>query len=380
MYLSTYINKDSKYSKESIVDEMQYLLSAGLEGIHRPLGHEIRRTELIQSYRTPNLQSLKSFLIRAKDTISELLKEENVSTVDELYTEFTIPKRNGGRRALVAPNEGLKLLQRELLHYLKIQYKALEHNAAHAYVTGRDTVTNASVHKNNYNFVNTDLSNFFPSIREENIIEAMMKNANLHTLTNKLHTDEWRTLMDIVLYKGALSQGSVISPYLSNIVLLSFDHEMTEYLKENYRNIIYTRYADDMTFSSKLKLKSETILEIINTVKEKAYDNPEFITVNPDKTRQSTYRGKNRVTGVKINAENNLSIGYKEKQQIKTDVFKLLLMKKNNEPIEVLHKQEVVGMFSYLNSVEPEYAKYLKRQWGNKLNIHMDVVSFLMQD
>lgn len=384
MFYSTYINNQSRYSKEQIVDEMEYLTSLGTEGVGRTLNHKVRKTILVNNA-NPYYSHTKimQFLQYARTVIDGLIKTDGQRdlSIEELYSEFTIPKRNGGHRTILAPCDELKTLQRRLVEILKNNYEILEHNAAHAYVEERAIVTNAQVHVNNYNFVNTDLSNFFPSIKREHIYDAMRRNRNLYAMTMWITTEQMDTFFDILLYNDALPQGSAASPFISNIVMVPLDHHITEYLREHHRDIIYTRYADDMTFSSKLPIKPEVITgEIIQKAKELAYSNHDFIQINPEKTRYTTYRGKNRVTGIKINAENKLSIGYKEKQQIKTDMFALLVAKENGTNIEEQHKQEVVGMFSYLHAVEPDYAKHLKRVWARKFNINIDVVQYIMKD
>ena len=268
-------------------------------------------------------------------------------------------------------------MKKLLIQIVKILKHADIHpsNFAHAYDEGRSIVTNASVHKDNFNFVNIDLTNFFPSITKEVIEKTIPRIYSLNGIYEDISNKDF--FWDCILYKGALPQGAVTSPFLYNIVMIPFEYHLTAAIKENRRDIVLTRYADDITFSSKLKISTEQMLSFIDIARKRAYpDYYDFIQVNPKKTRLTTYKGKNRVTGVKINAENKLSIGYKEKQTLKMDMVSLIITKLRGEPIDSERAMETLGMFSYLRSVEPGYANYLLRNWSRKFGID-DVIKYL---
>lgn len=363
-YYSTYFNNYSIYSKETIFNELDYILSGAKEGTSKLRSYRIKNTIITNSSKPISNISLHNFLERAKIVIGDKVIEDN-------YDKFFIPKRSGGKREILAPKQWLLDLQTSLVNILKTDYKVLEHNAAHAYTENRSIVTNAETHKNNYNFVNMDLSNFFPSITREVIVYSLLRISNLKRVFLSLRTDLVETFFKIILYNGALPQGSAASPFISNIVLIPFDYHLTEILKENRRNITYTRYADDLTFSSKPKIYINEIRQFIEQAKQNAYGNiKDFININEKKTRLTTYRGKNRITGVKVNAENKLSIGYKEKQRLKMDMVSLIINKKNGYKNDTEQVEQTLGMFSYLNSVEPNYANYLLRKWSTKFSIN----------
>lgn len=363
MYYSTYYNDRSHYRIPKITNEVDYIMSAGTEGISTFLDYRVKNTQIINSPKQIELSNIIRFLNKAKEII-------NGRNTSEHYNKFFIAKRNGGRREILAPEEWLKDLQTRLVTRLKFDFALLEHNAAHAYTENRSNATNARVHVNNYNFVNIDLTNFFPSITKDLIEQSLLTNANTHNLMLNLPSDLKETFFDIILYNGALPQGSTASPYISNIIMVGFDYHLHKILLEKRRDIVMTRYADDITFSSKLKIDQNLMLEFIEEAKRLAFgEHHSLINVNPEKTRTTTYRGKNRVTGVKINANNELSIGYKEKQQLKIDMVSLIINKLRGNELDPEMTYKVIGMFSYLHGIEPSYAKYLLRQWSNKFEI-----------
>jgi len=372
MYYSTYFNNKSYYSQKHIKNQLDYLMSSGEEGIEKELNFRIKNTALVKDYKNYNHDNLIRFLEHAEEKIKGM-----EGSIEEQYTKFFIPKRSGGRREILAPSESLKVLQETLVYRLKYDYRVLEHNSAHAYTEKRSIVTNAEVHKNNFNFINVDLTNFFPSITKDIIKYSFKQNANLHEIFNVLPENLEKTFFDIILYNGALPQGSKASPFISNLVMIPFDYNLNLYLKNNRRNIVYTRYVDDLTFSSKPLIYINDIIDAINWAKEQAYGSlGEFIKINNEKTRKTTYKGKNRVTGIKINAENNLSIGYKEKQRLKMDMVSLIINKKRGHKNDYEQVQQILGMFSYLQSVEEGYAKYLLRKWSSKFEIN-NVIKYL---
>lgn len=376
---STYFNKNSVYNSGKIIDEVENILSLGEKGVIIPREFLVKRTELIKNPKVINKTYTKYHAGRIRNRSLEILIEvfEKEIKIEDMYDEFKIRKQSGGHRTILAPSADLKEIQRSIVNFFKHHLEIKEHNAAHAYVENRSNKSNASVHVSNYNFVNVDLSDFFPSIKESNILEALVRAANARPFI--IENPEFiENIMPIVLYNGGLPQGAVSSPYLSNLVMTSFDYHMEKYLKENRRDIVYTRYADDMTFSSKLQIDIQDVLKFIEIVKKQAYLDPSFIKINPKKTRHSTYRGKNRVTGVKINANNELSIGYKEKQDIKSDMFSMLVDKTNGKAVERERIEATVGMFSYLQSIEPGYAKHLLRKWSRKFNIN-NIISYLLK-
>ena len=376
-YFTTYFNKNSVYNKDLVINDLDFMTSLGEEGsIKRSFG--VKKTTITTKRKELDgniLDKLRHLVTNFK----QLLEENNASKAEDLYYEFKIAKRTGGHRKITAPINELLKIQRDLVDVFRDDLKVLEHNSAHAYTKNRSIVTNAEVHKNNFNFVNIDLSNFFPSITKEvliSVLERLDGTADLmETLT--LNEELMDDVFNIILYNGALPQGSATSPFFSNLIMIPFDYYMEELIKERRRDIVYTRYADDMTFSSKLKVQANYMLDFINSVKETAYPDIDFITVHPDKTRTTTNKGKNRVTGIKINADNNLSIGWREKQTLKSNMVSLIIAKLNKEPVDQEQVQQTVGMFSYLQSVEPGYAKYLLRNWSLKFK-QKDIIRFLV--
>ena len=153
------------------------------------------------------------------------------------YRPFTIRKRDGGKRQIVAPSGALKLLQRRLLH----QYLALQHvhDAATAFRSGSSIATHARRHVGQAIVLTVDLADFFPATAARRVRrwfgEQGWQGAALDVL------------MRLCVYRGGLPQGAPTSPALSNLVNYQLDEDLSELATLNGAR--YSRYCDDLAFS-----------------------------------------------------------------------------------------------------------------------------------
>lgn len=164
------------------------------------------------------------------------------------YVAFEIPKSHGGVRTLHAPRPALKRLQRQVLDILLSPLEP--HPAAHGFVAGRSTATNAAPHVGARRVVKMDLVDFFPTIHFGRVVglfeqygagrEAARTLAALLTYRPTLPDGR-------VAWPSVLPQGAPTSPQLSNLVCRRLDARLAA-LSENVA-AVYTRYADDLTFS-----------------------------------------------------------------------------------------------------------------------------------
>lgn len=173
------------------------------------------------------------------------------------YVRFTIPKKTGGTRLISAPMPRLKRAQRWILDAVLAKL-ALE-EPAHGFVVDRSIVTNARPHLGSQVVVNLDLRDFFPSLgfrRVKGMFEGLGYGEEVATifalLTTEPEIDEVE--LDGETYCVAttarkLPQGSPASPAITNVVCRRLDKRLAGVARA--LGFVYTRYADDLTFSSK---------------------------------------------------------------------------------------------------------------------------------
>lgn len=254
-----------------------------------------------------NTRALASKLNVQYKTLTYLLYIEKT---DNCYTSFNIKKKNGADRQICAPSPKLKSIQRNLATFLynkKIEIDKIiseenknTHFLSHGFELKKNIITNATIHRNKRYVLNIDLKDFFDSFHIGRIIGYFNKNINF------LYPKEVATMIaQISCYKGKLPQGSPASPVITNLICQNLDVKLHKIAKA-YK-LYYTRYADDITFSTNDKnflANKESILKKIITI-----INKNGFEINPKKTRLTYKDSKQIVTGLivnkKINIENN---------------------------------------------------------------------------
>ncbi|MDP6634482.1 MAG: reverse transcriptase domain-containing protein [Phycisphaerae bacterium] len=153
------------------------------------------------------------------------------------YQEFTIPKRNGDRRTILAPGAKLKDMQERILHRLLGGLKS--HPAATGFERGKSIVTNALPHVGARVVVRMDIKDFFPSTAAFRV-GAYFRGIGWEEEAVEL-------LVRLTAWEGGLPQGAPTSPRLSNLLNYMMDARLDGLA--GYLGGAYTRYADDITFS-----------------------------------------------------------------------------------------------------------------------------------
>lgn len=212
----------------------------------------------------------------------ETNSEENLFTEDVLesyanpskkvarrYKTFYIPKKNGKLREISAPNRNLK----EILHYLNMMLAEVYQAgpSAMGFVKGRSIVDNANLHVGQNYVLNLDLSDFFTSISQSRICKRLQL-APFNFNENVAKAISGLCCKKVVKggKKGyALPQGSPTSPILTNAVCDFLDKKLRHLSTRN--GVKYSRYADDMTFSSMHNIYQEndpfSVLLIYNSTR-----------------------------------------------------------------------------------------------------------------
>lgn len=213
------------------------------------------------------------------------------------YSQFEIPKKRGGTRIITAPDDRLKTIQSRLAkEFLKVYP---ERHCVHGFAKGKSIRSNASQHLHKQWIVNIDLKNFFPSIHFGRVF-GMLK-AEPFCLGERIA----REIANLCCCDNMLPQGAPTSPILSNFVCWQLDNQLYQ-LARSCR-CTYTRYADDITFSTNLKelpAKIGTItdgrLELSDTLSSIIKDNS--FEINSGKVRYARRNNRQEVTGVVVNS------------------------------------------------------------------------------
>lgn len=232
-----------------------------------------------------------------------LAYQRDVSTVSH-YQRFAIPKKSGGERIISAPMPRLKRAQYWLL--VNILDKIAVTDSAQGFVKQRNILTNALPHVDKKVVVNLDLENFFPSVgypRVKGIFRKLGYSEEVATLCARLTTEAPTSLFELDGRRyfvrtgaAALPQGAPTSPALSNILCRRLDKRLHGAAAK--LDFTYTRYADDLTFSSASadNLAIKKLLWRVRKIIE-----AEGLKVHPRKTQVMRRHQRQEVTGVVVN-------------------------------------------------------------------------------
>lgn len=282
---------------------------------------------------------------------------------EPMYYHFTIPKPSGGIRAIEAPEQELKKLQRRLNAYLQSVYYLHQSVASYGYiqrVVGSAVVknirTNAEKHLNCKYLLNADFDDFFHQIQTRHIVR-IFRVAPFHF---DKHTAN--ILAKICTYKGRLPMGAPTSPVLSNFYTLQIDNALTKWTYE--RKIVYTRFVDDLSFSSqKVPITKVEYQQIKKMCAEY------HLKFGENKTRFYAPNDCKIVTGLQVGEEVDIPNEYYK--ELQKDIERLRAITEVNlitgnqkkEAHLQRFKQELMGKINFISQIKgndsEEYLKYL---------------------
>lgn len=279
------------------------------------------------------------------------LLDKIVHSASHRYKVYTIPKRKEGRRRIEHPARELKFLQRWMLKnvFLKLPI----HEAAVAYRRGANIGYVAKLHCKNDFLLLLDFASVFESIHQSDVFRIIR--ANMSSLRPRLDEDDAVIISRITTRYGRLSVGAPSSPQISNAVLYEFD-AMVSGLCEGV-GVVYSRYADDMHFSTNEPHVLGELVENIEGMLE-GMKSPNLI-LNKKKTVFTSRRHKRMVLGLVLTDEKGVSIGRKQKRAIKSLIFRYI-----KGALALEHITYLRGYLAFARSVEPEFLKRLDRKYG----------------
>ena len=239
-------------------------------------------------------------------SVGKLTRALYRSADEERYVRFEIAKRSGGMRPISAPVGLTRELQTKLAPALQARYSA--HPAAQGFIKERSILTNARVHVGQRLVLNIDIEDFFPNINFGRVRGLFMAEPF------KLGPAAAAVFAQLCTYKNGLPQGAPTSPALSNFIAADLDRRLARLARES--NVRYTRYADDITFSSNQQSLPQTLIvhaqsgdghgvAVAETL-ERAITASGF-NINHKKVRLQTRHQRQSVTGLQVNSRANVS-------------------------------------------------------------------------
>lgn len=311
-----------------------------------------------------------------------------IRNTDNLYSQFTIKKKNGSDRHISAPDPELKEIQSRLSDLLQdclnnIRENSKEdNNFSHGFERNRSIITNAEKHKSKKWVLNIDLSNFFDEFNFGRVRGYFLKNKNF-----SLNTELSTLIAKIACHQDKLPQGSPCSPVITNLILVSLDRRLSNLC--NRVGCTYTRYADDITISTN---KKEFPRNIIKSHNENSIDlNKKFLKeiissgfqINLNKLRLFDRKCRQEVTGLTVNRFVNVDNKYAKKiramaHSLFTKGGYTLTDKKTREQ-RAGNINELGGMLSFIDYVDKHNNRLphiIKNSLNKRENVYSDFLYY----
>ncbi len=255
----------------------------------------------------------KFFNLKVREDVAELLEISDRSLryflykrrPENMYQTFVISKRNGTKREISAPQKELKEIQRKLANILTLVY--MPKICAYGFIKGKDHAENAKRHLQKRLIFNIDLKDFFHQIHFGRVRGMLMK------APYSIQEEAATVIAQIACYRGHLPQGAPTSPILTNMICTPLDNALMRLAKNT--GCIYTRYADDITFST---YKAKFDIGIVDTSgypvrignKLVAVLEKHSFSVNPEKIALKPCFFRQEVTGLTVNEFLNVRRSY----------------------------------------------------------------------
>lgn len=326
---------------------------------------------------------------RFKDVFGKEMEEIDAIIAEKEHhvDRIQIPKKDGSKRNVIAPSRDLKYVQKALYWRFFRRYKASP--AAHGFVAKRGIATNADPHIGALSVGKIDIKDFFDTISTDHLKNILFGNKHIcrfcrfydrmlegrchpSLYANKTQDFEHRCeeikavyipdycqqtgyeslflrIIELCTYNGYTAQGFPTSPVLANIVLRGFDKTMIKFCEEH--DVVYTRYADDLAFSSKTLTKKQ----LRDLLQKKVYRLLWAYGFKPNrkKTTWKSRAGRLKICGVVVN----------DKKSVQRSVVHRFRAKVHHATVKHADRttkarvRQLKGWASFLMSIDPAKGK-----------------------
>lgn len=276
-----------------------------------------------------------------------------IRTAPYRYKVYKIPKRQPKQfRTIAQPSPEIKIIQHWLMKNVLSSLPV--HKAATAYRLRTSIADHAAIHVEKRFLLKMDFTNFFPSISSDDIQKYLIQSGRL-SVEDSLLACRIVSWLDKPNGKFCLSIGAPSSPQLSNAMLYTFDKKMTEIVRRE--KVFYSRYADDLAFSTNQPEVLATIAEQVKRVCDEL-DYPR-LQVNHSKTVSTSRAFRRTLVGLVLTPLGEISLGREKKRRIRSELYRF-----SQGRLAVAEVPRLRGELAFAWSVEKTFINTLIRQFG----------------
>ena len=268
------------------------------------------------------------------------------NSLEKHYHTVYLPKSDGSKRKLSVPDLILKLVQKSIADNILIQYPISKY--AKAYKPGSSIQKNARPHVGKKKILKLDIEGFF-----DHILYSRVKDTVFY---EEKYSESIRILLTMLCYyNDSLPQGAPTSPAITNIIMYDFDETVGAFCNE--KNIAYTRYCDDMTFSGYFDER-----QIISFVKGELRKLGLFLKNR--KTAIISASKRQVVTGIVVNEKMNVTKDYKKTIRQEIYYIKKFGLDEHLKRLGISDKQQYVlslkGRIAFVLQTIPNNCEFIE--------------------
>jgi RNA-directed DNA polymerase len=294
------------------------------------------------------------------------------------YSDILRRRRDGTEmRHISAPDPPLMSVQRWLLR--NIVNKLAVHSASSAYMPGDSITRCARLHLGASWLIKMDVHNFFHSIAEPQVFEVFSRAGYNRLVAFELARLCTRENLGLRVNKrvdsyiissygsptlGVLPQGAPTSGALANVIMYPCDEVLGQLARSH--NLVYTRYADDITFSSSKRFSRTEVGAIIKSAGETLREHG--LRPHKGKTRVSPPGSRHVVLGLLVDGD-SLRLGRGVRQQVADHIrgvtkFGLSEHSRHRGFVSLFgFVTHVDGLLAFALDVDPVYASRKRAEW-----------------
>lgn len=290
--------------------------------------------------------------IQQRTGMTVLEVESILNTASRRYKVYEIEKKSGGSRLIAQPAREVKRIQYAIIDAALSRLDV--HSAAAAYVRGIGVLENARQHAGLKAILKMDFENFFNSITARDYshflseLDKPFTNSDIDMIIRGCF---WQPRAST---QRVLSVGAPSSPVISNTLLVDLDRQLSQLASAS--GAIYTRYADDLTFSHESagalwKLEGEVRAVVASQAGYKP-------RINQAKTKVFSPKTRRVVTGVTLTNAGGTSVGRERKREIQAGCHAFLLGRLDEKAI-----QKLAGWVAFAGQLEPVFLEHLDKKY-----------------
>ena len=265
-------------------------------------------------------------------------------------------------REVVRPNKKLKTYH-SFLNLFLFEYLKIDEEVVFSYRKGVNAYDAVAKHSGSSCFFQTDLTDFFKSIDARLVKDVIGDSLHLAPILDAENYID--RIVELVVVDGALPVGFPSSPLISNSCIYGFDKKLKSYCDK--RNLIYTRYSDDIIISGGSRDALLGIKESVAGLLDECFQGK--LSVNCDKSKFTHSGNKIKLLGMVILPNQKVTVDIKFKKELEVMLHFYI-----NDRERFVDKvggdfrvgvEKITGYMNYVNTIDKDYLNKLRKKYGS---------------